>query len=68
MDLSILIPVAVIGAVAVIAIVSVIITSKRQKARKSAVPSRHRGEFQSQKGRVYSEGATDHNKYPTSQG
>jgi hypothetical protein len=66
MDPSVLITVVVAGAVLILGAVSVVIASKRQNARKAASPSRHRGEFQSQKGRVYTKGATDHNAAPTS--
>lgn len=66
MDHSVLITIVVAGAVLVLGAISVVVVSKRQNARKAANPSRHRGEFQSQKGRVYSEGATDHNAAPTS--
>lgn len=68
MELSILIPIVVVVAILVGVILSVIVTSKRQDARKRANPSRHRGEFQSQKGRVYNVGSTNHNDSPTSPG
>jgi hypothetical protein len=66
MDPSVLITVVVAGAVLILGAVSVVIASKRQNARKATNPSRHRGEFQSQKGRVYSDSKTDHNAAPTS--
>lgn len=47
-------------------IISIIVVSRRQKARKEIEPSRHRGEFQSQKDRVFRTGSTDHNDAPTS--
>lgn len=68
MDLPILIPIVAVIAILVGGTISVILTSRRQNARKDLSPSRHRGEFQSQKGRVYKEGSTNHNANPTSPG
>jgi hypothetical protein len=66
MNVSDLITIALIAIIVIGGIISVIVTSKRQKARKDAAPSRHRGEFQLQKDRVFKKGSTDHNDAPTS--
>lgn len=68
MDTPVLITAIVLAIAFVGGIISAIVVARRQKARKAIEPSRHRGEFQSQKDRVYKTGSTDHNANPTSTG
>lgn len=66
MEPSVLIALVLLTVGLVGGITSVIVVSKRQEARKKWRPSSHRGEFQSQKDRVFKSGSTDHNDAPTS--
>lgn len=66
MDPSVLIALLLLAAGLIGGVTSVIVVSKRQEARKKVAPSSHRGEFQSQKHRVFKKGSTDHNDAPTS--
>lgn len=68
MEIPVLITAIFMGVVFVGGIISAIVTSRRQDASKKSNPSRHRGKFQSQKGRVYKSGSTHHHDSPTSPG
>lgn len=68
MEIPVLITAIFMGVVFVGGIISAIVTSRRQNARKESAPSKHRGKFQSQKGRVYKKGSTNHSSSPWSPG
>ena len=57
---------AVMATIVVACLVAAFVRSARQKAKSKTNPPRHVGEPQSQKGRIYSKGATDHSSTPSS--
>lgn len=65
MSIGQVIALAVLGIMAVTFIAAIWVRSRRQDARKRTEPSRHRGEFQSQRGRVYPKNVTNHNASPS---
>lgn len=68
MDTPVLITAIGVALVLLGGAISAVMTGRRQQARKILKPSRHRGDFQSQKNRVYSNSKNSHNANPTSPG
>jgi hypothetical protein len=66
MDIPVLIAAVLLASGLIGGLIAVVVVAKRQEARKKVTPSLHRGEFQSQKDRVFKKGSTDHNDAPTS--
>jgi hypothetical protein len=57
---------SVMATIVIACLLTAFIHAARQKAKSKTNPPRHVGEPQSQKGRIYSKGATNHSSTPSS--